>query len=153
MLGAVKKRPIIPRLNGGPQTVLLVENVERSLAFYRDSLRLEVLDGDAGRYTEFDLGDGGLLVIVKREGSIAPMALDAAAKTPPTLTFSIATEGYDTWRKWLAKCGVAIEHETKWVHGGRSIYVRDPDGRRLEFKTPPVLSPAKPKPEPAKEKS
>jgi catechol 2,3-dioxygenase-like lactoylglutathione lyase family enzyme len=141
----VKKRPIIPRLNGGPQTILLVEDVPRTMVFYRDVLRLEVLDGDPERYVEFDLGDGGLLLLVKRGGSIAPMTVDAVKGQAATLTFSIATEGYARWKKWLAKREVAIEHEATWVHGGRSLYVRDPDGRRLELKTPAAVTAPKAK--------
>jgi catechol 2,3-dioxygenase-like lactoylglutathione lyase family enzyme len=149
----VKKRPIIPRLNGGPQTILLVEDVPRTMVFYRDILRLEVMDGDPERYVEFDLGDGGLLLLVKREGSIAPMALERIKDETSTLTFTIALEGYEHWKTWLGKKQVAIEREAKWIHGGRSIYVRDPDGRRLELKTPPAVAPPKPKAEPPKEKA
>ena len=69
----MKKRPVIPRLDGGPQTILLVEEVVRSVAFYRDQLRLDLKDGDTDRYAEFDSGDGGALLLVKRDGTIAPM--------------------------------------------------------------------------------
>jgi catechol 2,3-dioxygenase-like lactoylglutathione lyase family enzyme len=142
MLGAsMKKRPAIPRLDGGPQTILLVENVERSVAFYQDDLRLEKKDGDTSRYVEFDTGDGGVLLILQREGSIAPMAMGAAATTPNTLTFNVEDDGYEAWKKWLVKRNIPIERETRWIHGGRSLFVRDPDARRIEFKTPPVVRP------------
>lgn len=141
----VKKVPAIPRLDGGPQTVLLVEDVERSVEFYGECLRLEPRDGDTGRYAEFDTGDGGVLVLVKREGSIAPMAADAAASSKRVaLSFNISIEEFEMWKKWFSKRGVEIERETTWIHGGRSLYVQDPDGRRLEFKTPPVIAPPKP---------
>jgi len=142
---AMKKRPAIPRLDGGSQTVLLVEDVERSVDFYGESLRLELRDGDTGRYAEFDTGDGGVLVLVKREGSIAPMAMDAAISSKSVaLTFNVSVEEFEMWKKWFPRRGVEIERETKWIHGGRSLYVMDPDGRRLEFKTPPVIAPPKP---------
>ncbi len=140
----MRKRPDIPRLDGGPQTVLLVEDVAKSAAFYGGSVRLQARDGDAGRYAEFDTGDGGVLVLVKREGSIAPMAAGAAEEAPATLTFTIEPAGYELWKTWFAKCGVPVERETKWVHGGRSLFVRDPDRRRLEFKTPAAVEPPKP---------
>ena len=86
MVGAsMKKRPAIPRLDGGPQTILLVEDVERSVAFYEGDLLLEKRDGDTDRYVEFDTGDGGVLLIVKREGSIAPMAAGLAEGVDPRL--------------------------------------------------------------------
>jgi catechol 2,3-dioxygenase-like lactoylglutathione lyase family enzyme len=134
----MKKRPAIPRLDGGPQTIILAEDVERSVVFYRDHLRLDLKDGDSERYAELDTGDGGALVIVKREGTIAPFAAEALANSPKGLTFIVEDEGYDAWKKWLNKREVEIEHEAKLIHGGRSLLVRDPDGRRVEFKTPAV---------------
>ena len=132
----MKKRPTIPRLDGSSQTILLVDDVGRTAEFYRDHLRLEPRDGDGERYLEFDTGDGASLLIIKREGSIAPMASVAAAGTPGTLTFAITPESYVAWKKWLTQRQVEIAQETKWIHGGRSLYVHDPDGRRIEFKAP-----------------
>lgn len=137
----MKKRPAIPRLDGGPQTIILVEDVERSVAFYRDHLRLELQDGDTDRYAEFDTGDGGALVIVKRDGTIAPFAAEALANSPKGLVFIVEDEGFDAWKKWLVKREVEIEREGKLIHGGRSMLVRDPDGRRVEFKTPANVRP------------
>jgi catechol 2,3-dioxygenase-like lactoylglutathione lyase family enzyme len=132
----MKKRPAIPSLDGGPQTILLVEDVARTAEFYQENLRLEWKDGDGDRYAEFATGDGGRLLIVNQEGSIAPMAGVLAAAAPATLTFSITAEAFGSWKKWLTKRGVEIAQETKWIHGGRSLYVLDPDGRRIEFKAP-----------------
>jgi catechol 2,3-dioxygenase-like lactoylglutathione lyase family enzyme len=137
----MKKRPAIPRLDGGPQTILLVEDVERSVAFYQEHLRLEKNDGDTERYAEFDSGDGGVLLILKREGTIAPMVTKAMVSPSNALTFTVEDDGYEAWKKWLTKRGVAIDREAKWIHGGRSLFVRDPDGRRIEFKTAAVVKP------------
>lgn len=137
----MKKLPAIPRLDGGPQTILLVEDVERSVAFYEGDLRLEKKDADTDRYVEFDTGEGGVLLILKREGSIAPMTGGLAEGAPHTLTFTVENEGYAAWKKWLAKRNVPIERENRWIHGGRSLFIRDPDGRRVEFKTPPEERP------------
>jgi len=137
----MKKRPAIPNLDGGPQTILLVEDVAKTSAFYQEILRLEPKDGDRHRYMEFGPGEGGTLLLVDREGSIAPMASKAAAVST-SLTFFIPPDGYRRWKKWLVEHGVEIALETKWVHGGRSLYVNDPDGRRLEFKAPAEAQPA-----------
>ena len=124
--------------------ILLVEDLERAVEFYGQSLRLGATDGDPGRYAEFDAGDGSALLLVKRDGSVAPMAAGAASGAAALLTFTIPLEGCEAWKKWLVQRGVPIERETIWVHGGRSLYLRDPDGRKLEFKTPPVAAPPKP---------
>jgi catechol 2,3-dioxygenase-like lactoylglutathione lyase family enzyme len=34
--------------------------------------------------------------------------------------------------------GVAIESETHWARGGRSLYFRDPEGHLLELVTPGI---------------
>jgi catechol 2,3-dioxygenase-like lactoylglutathione lyase family enzyme len=135
----MKKRPAIPRLDRGPQTILLVEEVVRSVAFYRDQLRLDLKDGDTDRYAEFDSGDGGALLLVNREGTLAPMATQGTAGTANALTFWVEDDGYEAWKKWLVKRGVAIDPKAKWIHGGRSLFVRDPDGRRIDFKTAAVV--------------
>ena len=140
-----KKRPAIPRLDGGPQTIILVEEVGRSVDFYGNVLRLELRDGDTDRYAEFDTGDGGVLLVVKRDGTIAPMATDAVAESPKGLTFSVEDDGLEAWKKWLVKRGIEIEREAKLVHGGRSLVVRDPDKRKVEFKTAAsVKAPSRP---------
>lgn len=138
----MKKRPAIPRLDGGAQTILLVEDVARSVAFYGETLRLEKKEGDTERYAELDTGDGGTLLLLRREGSIAPMA---GGQISHALTFTVEDEGLEAWKKWLAKRGVAVEREAKLIHGGRTLVVRDPDGHRVEFKTPAsVKAPTRP---------
>jgi catechol 2,3-dioxygenase-like lactoylglutathione lyase family enzyme len=132
----VKKRPKISGGGGEPQTILLVEDVSRTAEFYQDVMRFEAKDGDGERYVEFETADGGVLLVVQREGSIAPMASVAAAGAPATLSFAVTAEGYEAWKKWMKKRGIPIDQETKWIHGGRSLYVLDPDGRRIEFKAP-----------------
>lgn len=124
--------------------MLLVDDVEQAAEFYGGCLRFALRDGDLGRYAELDTGDGGVLLLVKRDGSIAPMAQAAETDSTVALTFAVEPEGLEVWKKWFSKRGVPVERETKWVHGGRSIFVRDPDGRRLEFKTPPAVVPPKP---------
>ncbi len=137
----MRKLPTVPRFDGGPQTVLLVTDVDAAVEFYGACLRLEMRDGDPGRYAEFNTGEGGVLVLVKRDGSIAPMVVQAVESgAHVSLGFTIGAEDYEPWKAWLTRRGVAIERETKWIHGGRSLYVLDPDGRRLEFKTPPIIA-------------
>ncbi|MEY2878149.1 MAG: hypothetical protein RLZZ15_529 [Verrucomicrobiota bacterium] len=137
----MKKRPAIPRLDGGPQTILLVEDLAAAIAFYGQALRLEQCEADDNRFVKFDSGDGGELLLLKRDGSIAPMAADAAAGANNALTFLVDESGLGLWKGWLTRRGVAIDREAKWVHGGRSLFVRDPDGRRIEFKTPGTVKP------------
>jgi catechol 2,3-dioxygenase-like lactoylglutathione lyase family enzyme len=43
---------------------------------------------------------------------------------------------YDRWRTRLRQQGIAIESETAWDRGGRSVYFRDPDKHLVELVTP-----------------
>ena len=123
-------------MDGGAQAILLVEDVARTARFYQEDLRLDVKDGDGVRYVELVTDDNATLLIVHREGSIAPLVNIAEAGAPTTLTFAIAADAYGRWKQWLTKRGVEIAQEIKWAHGGRSLYVLDPDGHRIEFKAP-----------------
>jgi catechol 2,3-dioxygenase-like lactoylglutathione lyase family enzyme len=38
----------------------------------------------------------------------------------------------------LREAGVAIESETHWERGGRSVYFRDPDQHLIELVTPGI---------------
>ncbi|MEZ5277208.1 MAG: VOC family protein [Opitutaceae bacterium] len=44
----------------------------------------------------------------------------------------------EEWRKRFLAAGVEIEQVHQWAEGGRSLYVRDPDGNSVEF-APPTL--------------
>ena len=130
----MKKRPAIPRLDGGPQTILLVEDVDRTALFYRETLRLEAKDGDGKRYVEFDAGDGGTLLIAQREGSIPPHD----GQGPLHVAFATDDRDYGGWCARLSSLGIEIESETHWERGGRSVYFRDADQHLVELVTPGI---------------
>jgi len=52
--------------------------------------------------------------------------------------FAISTESYEPWLAYLKARGVAIESETRWPPGGRSLYFRDPDDHLVELITPGI---------------
>lgn len=56
-------------------------------------------EGDWDRYAERDAGDGGVRLILKREGTIARFAVEALANSPRRLAFPIEDEGFDVWKK------------------------------------------------------
>lgn len=73
------------------------------------------------------------------------MATQAMAGTAKALTFTAEDDGYEAGKKWLVRRGVEIDREAKGIRGGRSLWVRDPDGRRIEFKTAAVVkAPSRP---------
>ena len=43
---------------------------------------------------------------------------------------------FEGWRTRFLELGIAIDAENQWDRGGRSLYVRDPDGHSVELATP-----------------
>ena len=57
---------------------------------------------------------------------------------PHHIAFAIEAADYDRWRTRLRQQGIAIESETAWDRGGRSVYFRDPDKHLVELVTPGI---------------
>lgn len=136
--------PAAPRLHGVVETALYVDDMGRAGAFYRDVLGLGVLAGDGGRFQVFDTGDGRVLLLFKRGATLEPTAVPGGVipphdgAGPAHVGLAIASADYEAWLARLRGCGVAIESETTWPRGGRSLYFRDPDGHLLELVTPGI---------------
>ena len=82
---------------------------------------------------------------MNREGTLAPMATKAMAGTSNAGTLTVEDDGYEAGKIGLAKRQGEIDREAKSIYGGRSGVVRDPDGRRIEFKTAAVVkAPSRP---------
>ena len=136
------KRP--PRIEGIVETVLYVADMARAVAFYRDELGLEPMTGDPERFQSFRAGPGQVLLLFKRGGTLEPTAVPGGiipphdGAGPHHIGFAIAAADYETWLARLHEHGIAIESETKWERGGRSLYFRDPDGQLVELITPGI---------------
>ncbi len=131
----------MPRINGLLESALYVEDMARSVAFFRDILMLSpMLEGD--RLTAFDAGRQGVLLVFKRGASAADMRSSNGivaghdGSGPLHMAFAIAEDSYDEWHRHLADAGVKIRGEMNWQRGGRSLYFEDPDGHVLEVATP-----------------
>lgn len=117
---------------------LSVADLERSLGFYRDVLRLpifvETFDGTVfdGREVMFRVRN---LVFNLQEHA----SRDAQDKFDPTrvgldhIAFAVTSvEALEAWAHWLDEQGV--EHsEIKDIGFGHMIELRDPDGTQLEL--------------------
>ncbi len=131
----------MPRLAGILETALYVEDMARSVAFYRDSLGMApVFEGD--RLTAFDAGRQGILLVFQRDstsedqptpGGVVPGHHGGGALH---MAFAIAAEELQPWRDRLAEVGVPLLSEVRWPRGGTSLYFNDPDGHVIELATP-----------------
>ncbi len=119
-----------------------VDNLERSLKFYRDGLGLETkgivgTEFEHGAVVFFDLEGGMKLALFSRDD----LALDAeVSKTPPSATeFTLgqllgSREEVDAMMEQAAKAGAKIikpAQKTFW--GGYSGYFQDSDGHLWEI--------------------
>ena len=116
-----------------------------SLAFYRDVLRLRLVDAfdgpDWGGYPWlmmiFAAGDGREIVLVHFAGARRPPK-DALAKDARHVAFA-TTGSLAAWRKRLDAARVAFWEED---HGSqKSLYCEDPNGYIVEVTSPPSRPP------------
>jgi predicted enzyme related to lactoylglutathione lyase len=117
------------------RVLLRPSNLERSLGFYEQTLRLAVYREwgiGASRGVVFFLGGGGLLE-VSGEGAVAP---------PPSTALVLQVRDLSAAREQLVNRGVAVEAEPELKPWGLlEMAVRDPDGLALIFVEVPVGHP------------
>ncbi len=123
------------------ETSLYVDDMVRAVAFYRDVLGLRPMGGN-DRLTPIDAGEGTVLLLFKRGASREGIAFTGGAipphdgEGPAHVALAIDADAFDGWRERLASRGLVIEAVNRWPRGGRSLYVRDPDGHSVELATP-----------------
>jgi len=133
-----------PAIEGIVETILYVDDLARAVAFYRDELGLSPMTGDPARFQSFQVGGKQVLLLFKRGGTLEPTVVPGGIIPPHDGTgphhigLAVTREAYEQWRTRLPARGIAIESETSWPRGGRSLYFRDPDGHLLELITPGI---------------
>ena len=146
MIGSFAQELIpMPKLDGILETALYVDDLDRSVKFYRAIFGFELIEsGDSlcalaiGRIAN---PSHGQVLLLFKKGASAGLTVGATdGEGQLHLAFAISAEELDPWEAWLAKNGVAIELRRTWERGGRSLYFRDPDGHLLELATPGVWS-------------
>jgi catechol 2,3-dioxygenase-like lactoylglutathione lyase family enzyme len=128
-----------PAVHGVVESILYVENVPAAAAFFAEVLGLKALQGDGTRFQALDAGGRGVLLLFKRGGTLTPQPVPTGGCIPPHdgsgphhIAFAIDDATYPQWLSCLQGRGIAIESETRWERGGRSIYFRDPDGHLVD---------------------
>ncbi len=111
--------------------VLVVEDVERSVAWYRDQLGLEVL-----RYAEWAAGRAPFPSVRVNEGTIVDIIRGSRSGSnvdhfcllvdPTDLAELARTGGFDVVEGPVSRWGARGE--------GMSLYVEDPDGNVVELR-------------------
>ncbi len=135
----------MPNLHGVLETSLYVEDLKRSVAFYKALFGFETLAAD-DRFCALNVSDRYVLLLFRKGGSSEPMKT-AGGTIPPHdgggqlhLAFSIPKGDLEEWERRLGEQGVSIESKVVWERGGTSIYFRDADGHLIELVTPGLWS-------------
>src|SRR3954466_15801909 len=127
------------QITGLHHLTLIVSDMERTIAFYRDLPGMAIVrhgasDDDPGtRHVWFGAADGapGRLISAMEYPQMAPASQGLGAAHHFALAVDSAEE-LDAWRDYLR--GQGVESTDVFDRGGfRSIYLRDPDGQIIEI--------------------
>jgi catechol 2,3-dioxygenase-like lactoylglutathione lyase family enzyme len=131
----------MPAITRVLETALYFEDLPEAVAFYVNVMGLRVLDAGS-RLVSIDAGQSTVLLLFKR-GATMEGAQVPGGRIPPHdgggpvhVAFAVAADALEGWEQHLLGHGVTIESRVGWDGGGRSIYIRDPEGHSLELATP-----------------
>ena len=128
-----------PPLNGLLEVAIYVDDISRSVAFYRRVLGFAVVaEGD--RLWALDAGPRQILLVCRRDASAHLPRGAHDAQGPQHIAFAASKDHLEAWRDTLDAERIEIEEIRDWPLGGRSVYFRDPDGHLLELASPGVWS-------------
>lgn len=131
----------VPRLGGVLETSLYVADIDRAARFYEGVLGLEALASDS-RFRAYDVGGRNILLLFRKGATLETVHMPGGTIPPHDgegrlhIALAVRAEDLAIWEQRLADSGHPVEGRTVWPRGGRSIYVRDPDGHLIEFATP-----------------
>ena len=131
-----------PRVRGIIESAIYVDDMQRSIDFYREVVGLPQADQEvARRLNAMVVGPYQVLLICSRGGAVKPIEF-RGGRVPPHdgtgplhLAFGVDEDSRETWRSRLAKHRIAITGEVDWPTGGWSLYFDDPDGHVVELKS------------------
>ena len=131
----------MPKLDGILETALYVDDMARARKFYEGVLGLSPIFEDK-RLVAYGVAGRDVLLLFNRGSATQTVTMPGGTipghdgSGPLHIAFAVGKDEMAEWERQLAAAAVAIEGETKWSRGGRSIYFRDPDGHLLELATP-----------------
>ncbi|MCI0436885.1 MAG: VOC family protein [Gemmatimonadetes bacterium] len=121
------------------ETCVYAADLDAAERFYAGVLGLELFARAPGRHVFFRCGPAMFLVFdAARTASPEAGVPSHGASGPGHVCFAVADAAIDAWRSQLEAAGIAIEFETSWPRGGRSLYVRDPAGNSVEIASPRI---------------
>ncbi len=125
------------------ETALYCDDLAATARFYREVFGFGVHFADA-RLVALDASGSTVLLLFARGASRVGVSSPEGTipghdgSGPAHVAFAVDRDELDEWEARLTAAGVAIESRIRWARGGRSLYVRDPEGHSIELATPGV---------------
>ncbi len=115
------------------ETSLYIKDLDKTEAFYKGKLQLEVISREEGRHIFFRAGSSVLLCFIAESTRNEETLPAHYGEGEMHLAFEVPKEKYEEVKAWINSGSIEIEHEQKWGEDYKSIYFRDPDGHLLEI--------------------
>ena len=128
----------MPAVRGLAEVVLFVDDIERSLGFYRDVLGLSVISPRELRGVFLQVGQSGdgvpqQIVLVPRPPDATPAATTKAERDLHHIGLEVAAEDLETERARIAQLGIPIRGGEHPFLPVEAFYIDDPDGNEIEI--------------------
>jgi catechol 2,3-dioxygenase-like lactoylglutathione lyase family enzyme len=123
------------------ETSLYVDDIARSIDFYRRLFDFQTLQGD-GRFCALNVSNEQVLLLFRKHATTEPITIPGGVIPPHDgdgqthLAFTIPLDSEAAWTRHLRAHDIPIESRVAWPRGGFSLYFRDPDGHLLELVSP-----------------
>jgi lactoylglutathione lyase len=123
------------RINQLNHVAIHVADLDKSVAFYRDVLKLELIPRPAFNFPGawFRLGvDQDLHIIAGRTREVISHNRGNH--------FALLVDDFDAWERYLMACGAKLAPRRVRPDGAWQLYVIDPDGHYVELCSPPGMA-------------
>ena len=122
------------RLNAPDYVILIVEDLDRSLAFYTEVLGLK-LGHRSGDYAQLDTGATRVALYARNAmAKTLGMSLETPSSKAPGFEIGFKVDDVDAAVEELLAHGAApVVPPTDRFWGQRTAYIRDPDGHLIEL--------------------
>ena len=127
------------KLHGLTEVVLMVRDLERSLAFYRDALGMAVISPPGLKGPVFlQIGEPSLrvppqIVLVPRPAGAPDLPADRRHRSVHHVGIEIAAEDFESERGRLEELGFQLRTGEHPFLPVQAIYLDDPDGNEVEL--------------------
>jgi catechol 2,3-dioxygenase-like lactoylglutathione lyase family enzyme len=128
----------MPGISGLAEIVLVVQDMDASVAFYRDLLGLTVISPPNLPAVFLRVGEDGpgvpqQIVLVPRPAGAEGAATSKAGRVLHHIGLEVTPDDYDTERARLAAAGLNVRGGEHPFLPVEAFYVDDPDGNEVEL--------------------